>query len=93
MVLMTNFDDDADNPIPRSLTNGSFTVGDVPVATYALTTAITPQGTLPANPTPEVTGQLPARKVTYSATGPVVPIVGIIMSIALIGIGGYLRRR
>ena len=93
MVLMTNFDGDADNPITRSLSDGSFTDGDVPVATYNPTTAVTPQATLSGNPTPEVTGQLPARKVTYSAPAPVVPIVGIVLSIALIGIGGYLRRR
>jgi len=87
------FDDDADNPITRSLADGSFTVGDVPVATYVLTTAVTPQATVSGNPTPEVTGQLPARKATYAATGPVVPVTGIIMSVIIIGIGGYLRRR
>ena len=87
------FDDHKEQHMTLTLSDGSFTVGDVPVTTYKPTTAVTPQKTLSGNPTPEVTGQLPARKVTYSATGPVVPIVGIILSIALIGIGGYLRRR
>jgi len=88
------FDDDKGNPIPHTLVDGSFTVGDAPVATYKPS----PEPTLPAPTTlastlAGATPPGPARKVTYSATSTVVPVIGIIMGIVMISGGGYLRRR
>jgi hypothetical protein len=89
------FDDDNDNPIMRILTDGSFTVGNAPVATYVATPVVTAQvqGTPPANPAPAVSIARPTTKKTYAGSGAVVPVIGILLGIIIIGAGGYLRRR
>ncbi len=90
------FDDHKENSIERALIDGSFTVGNAPVATYKPTVAPASQiqGISTSGPAPVVptAAAYATPKVLYSPIGPIIPIIGLILCI-LICAGGYLRRR
>jgi hypothetical protein len=91
---MTVFDESADNATSRTLTDGTFTVGNSMAMAYKLTSTPAPkaQATPPAGPTVAGILKVPP-KVTYTPLGIVIPVIALIISILIISTGGLLRRR
>lgn len=87
-------DGDTGGAIPRTLIDGSFTVGNAQPVTYVPTQAPADPDVGADNPEPVSVPDAPVQpttKVTYAASGALVPVMGIILGI--FGAGGYLRRR
>lgn len=92
-------DDDYGHQIKPAFVDGTVMVGDGPpvMGTIVPISNIQISKTLPVpvtSPNPQTVSSAPGPtpKVTYVATGEMVPVVGIILSI-IIFTGGYLRRR
>ena len=94
---MTVFDVSADNAKTRTLSNGTFTVGDSMAMAYKLTSTPVPgaEAAGPASPAPDrasAVSQQVTPKRTYVPVGLDIPVFAIVLGVIALGMGGWRKR-